>query len=201
MGTRSKRTMRCAACRMHKKDCLCALVPRLQLNTRVVVIMHCREWKRPTASAPLFTLAAANAEIRLRGRKDIPFDDKGIVVPERRTWLLYPGESATVLSPDLVQEDPRPVTLVVPDGSWRQASKVGQREPSLAGVSQIVLPDMGPSSYRLRNEPKEGGLSTFEAIARALRILEGEAVYEALDALFGTMVERTLATRRQVVSG
>ena len=201
MGSRSKRTLRCAACRMHREDCLCALVPRLDLKTRVVVIMHCREWKRPTASAPLFTLAAPNSEIRLRGRKDMPFDDKGIVVPDRRTWLLYPGENATVLSPDLVQEDPRPVTLVVPDGSWRQASKVGQREPVLAGVSQIVLPDMGPSSYRLRNEPKEGGLSTFEAIARALRILEGEAVYTVLEDLFQTMVERTLATRRGVVSG
>jgi len=186
---------------MHRDDCLCALVPRLDLKTRVVVIMHCREWKKPTASAPLFTLAATNSEIRLRGRKDMPFDDKGIVVPDRRTWLLYPGENATVLSSDLVQEDPRPVTLVVPDGSWRQASKVGQREPALAGVSQIVLPDMGPSSYRLRNEPKEGGLSTFEAIARALRILEGEAVYTVLEDLFQTMVERTLATRRGVVSG
>jgi DTW domain-containing protein YfiP len=161
--------------------------------------MHHREWKRPTASAPLLTLAVPNAEIRLRGSKDAPFNDKGIVVPDRRTWLLYPGDNATVLSPDLVQEDPRPVTLVVPDGSWRQASKVSQREPSLAVVPQIVLPDMGPSTYRLRNEPKEGGLSTFEAIARALRILEGEAVYEALDTLFGTMVERTLATRRRVV--
>jgi DTW domain-containing protein YfiP len=200
MGSRSKRTLRCASCRMHRDDCLCALVPRLDLKTRVVVIMHCREWKRPTASAPLFILAAPNSEIRLRGRKDMPFDDKGIVVPDRRTWLLYPGGNATVLSPDLVQEDPRPVTLVVPDGSWRQASKVGQREPALAGVSQIVLPDMGPSSYRLRNEPKEGGLSTFEAISRALRILEGEAVYAVLEDLFQTMVERTLATRRCVVS-
>ena len=53
---------------------------------------------------------------------------------------------------------------------------------------------MGPTQYRLRHEPKAGGLGTFEAMARALRILEGEEVYLKLEALFQTMVDRTLAT-------
>ena len=56
---------------------------------------------------------------------------------------------------------------------------------------------MGPTQYQLRNEPKTGGLGTFEAMARALRIIEGEAPYQALNTLFLTMVERTLATRGQ----
>jgi len=200
MGTRSKRSERCGACRMHSRDCICSLIPRLQLQTRVVVVMHHREWSKPTASAPLFAQVASSCEIRLRGRKDVPFDASGIVVPERRTLLLYPSEDARVLSPELVAEDPRPITLVVPDGSWRQAAKITQREPALQGLTRVVPADMGPSRYRLRHEPKPGGLGTFEAIARALRILEGEEVYAGLDALFTTMVERTLATRGTFVS-
>jgi DTW domain-containing protein YfiP len=180
---------------MHTKECLCALIPRLEFKTRIVVVMHYREWSKTTATAPLFALAAPSCEIRLRGRKEAPFDAEGIILPERRTLLLYPSEDAEELSPSLIAEDPRPITLVVPDGSWRQASKIAQREPTLQNLSQVVLPDMGPSRYRLRNEPKEGGLSTFEAMARALRVLEGEAIYQRLDTLFTTMVERTLSTR------
>jgi DTW domain-containing protein YfiP len=198
MGRRSKSVARCDDCRMHADDCICSLVPRLELATRVIVVMHHREWRRPTASAPLFALAASNSEIRLRGRKDVAFDAGGIVTPDRQTLLLYPSEDAQVLSPALVERDPRQVTLVVPDGNWRQAAKMTQREPVLKGLTKVSLPDMGPTRYRLRNEPKEGGLATFEAIARALRILEGEKVYQTLDVLFTAMVERTLATRGRV---
>ena len=99
------------------------------------------------------------------------------------------------LTPKMVAEDPRPITLVVPDGSWRQAAKSAQREPVLNNLPRIILPDMGPTQYQLRHEPKAGGLGTFEAMARALRVIEGEETYQKLNTLFMVMVERTLATR------
>jgi DTW domain-containing protein YfiP len=180
---------------MHTNDCICALIPRLELETRVVVVMHYREWSKSTATAPLFALAAPNCEIRIRGLKEKPFTPEGIVVPDRRCLLLYPSEDARVLSPELIAEDPRPITLVVPDGNWRQAAKIAQREPVLQELERVILPDMGPTRYRLRTEPKHGGLATFEAIARALKMIEGEEVYTALNTVFTEMVERTLATR------
>ena len=123
MGTRSKRAHRCAKCRMHVQDCLCELIPIVELTTRVVVVMHHREWSKPTASAALFTQASPTSEIRLRGRKDVPFDATGIVTAKRRTLLLYPCDDAHVLSSAFLAQDPRPITLVVPDGSWRQAPR------------------------------------------------------------------------------
>ncbi len=184
---------------MHTALCICSLVPKLELSAQVIVMMHHREWSKPTATARLLALASPQCEIRLRGKKDQPFDDTGIVCPERRTLVLYPSEDAKLLTPALLAEDDRPITLVVPDGSWRQAAKAAQREPSLRGLERIVLPDMGPTQYQLRNEPKSGGLGTFEAMARALRIIEGENTYQALHQLFLTMVERTLSTRGQPI--
>lgn len=180
---------------MHIHDCICDLIPRLSLQTRVVVVMHYREWSKPTASAPLIALADPRTEIRLRGEKDVPFDANGLVLESHQTLLLYPSDDAVVLSPEVVARDPRPVTLVVPDGTWGQASRMVKREPALQDLARVVLPDMGPSRYRLRHEPKHGGLGTFEAIARALRILEGEETYQRLNVPFEAMVERTLATR------
>ena len=180
---------------MHVGDCLCALLPSLELATRVVVVMHHREWHRPTSTTRLFALTSPRCEIRLRGRRDEPFDSSGIVTSERRAVLLHPGNDAELLDAAFLARDPRPITLVVPDGSWRQADKIAAREPVLRALPKVVLPDLGPSRYRLRNEPREGGLATFEAISRALGILEGPAIQSSLDSLFMTMVERTLATR------
>lgn len=107
--------------------------------------------------------------------------------------MLFPFEDATPL------EAPKPgdlqVTLIVPDGTWRQASKVRNRVPGLRDVPCVTLPMGAPSVYHLRFEAHESGLATVEAIARAMTILEGAHVGEALLHVFRAMVERTLRTR------
>jgi tRNA pseudouridine65 synthase len=89
------------------------------------------------------------------------------------------------------------VTLIVPDGNWGQASGASRRIPGLARAEHVMLSKGAPSRYRLRNEPREGGLATFEAIARALGMLESAAVQAQLEALFERMVERALLLRQQ----
>src|SRR5262249_10300950 len=88
-----------------------------------------------------------------------------------------------------------PVTLIVPDGTWRQASKVRNRVPGLRDVPCVSMGIGDPSRYRLRSEAHGHGLATIEAIARALGVLEGKAVEDALLTPFHAMVERTLWSR------
>ena len=115
-----------------------------------------------------------------------------IVHPGERGVLLFPADDAVPIAG--VQAD----VLVVPDGNWRQAGKLRARVPGLAALPCAFLPDAPPSAYRLRAEPREGGLATLEAIAHALRVLEGERgppIADALLALLGVLVDRTLASR------
>jgi DTW domain-containing protein YfiP len=158
-----------------------------------VILMHVREVTLPTNTARLATASLANSELRLRGALDQAMPTDGLVVPDRQSLFLYPSDEARELGPALL--DGRPVTLIVPDGSWRQARKVAAREPALAGIPQVRLPPGPPSRYRLRKEPNEHALSTFEAIARALGVLEGSEVRKALEDLFDLRVERTLWSR------
>jgi DTW domain-containing protein YfiP len=89
--------------------------------------------------------------------------------------------------------------LVVPDGSWRQARKAVGREPGLQGLRRVKLPAGGPpSEYRLRVEPNEHSVCTFEAIARALGVLEGRETQDQLEALFRVSVGRTLWSRGMI---
>ena len=89
---------------------------------------------------------------------------------------------------------------MVPDGTWRQASKVRQRVPGLRDVPCVSLPPDEPSIYRLRAEAHGHGLATIEAIARALGILEGLHVRHALEQVFRAMVERTLWSRGELAT-
>lgn len=196
MGQRSKRSVRCDHCRMHLDRCLCATLPDLDLRTRVELVLHARERYKPTSTGELATKCLRNSAVNVHGLPNAPLDF-GTPPEDRRWFVLYPGEDAQVLDTACVHDDPRPVTLFVPDGNWRQASKMARRIPGLDLATPVVLPEGAPTRYRLRNEPKPGGLATMEAIARALGILEGPDVEAALLDVFDRMVEHTLETRQE----
>ncbi|SNB47116.1 tRNA-uridine aminocarboxypropyltransferase [Geobacter sp. DSM 9736] len=195
MGSRSKRSERCSRCRMHLHLCICRSIPSFPLKTRVVLVMHYRENIKTTATGPLALEALPNSEIRIHGHQDHPLDFSDLNTPERRTLFLYPGNDAPVLTRGFLEQDSRPVTLVVPDGSWRQAAKMRRRLPGLEHAEMVRLPPGPETSWGIRNEPHPAGLATLEAIARALGIMESPAVQTGLEDLFRLMVARTLLTR------
>jgi DTW domain-containing protein len=202
MSRRDNMRYRCGRCRMLGSLCVCPLMPspRLATRTRLVLVIHRFEDRKPTNTGRLAAECLANSEVIVRGHASEPtppfFCDAG-----SRPLLLFPYESATPL-PELLDglDARRPVTLIVPDGNWRQASKVRNRVAGLKDVPCVSLPAGEPSVYRLRAEAHETGLSTVEAIARALGLLEGEPVQRALERVFRAMVERTLWSRGSVAT-
>lgn len=196
ISTTAERSERCPRCMLQLLVCLCATVQPLELDTRVVVLRHRRELYKPTNTGRLVALTLSNGEIRTFGERDEPFDPANLVDPSRRTLLLYPAKDSQELALD--DSDPRPITLIVPDADWRRAHKLMSREPALAGLSRVHLPSGPPSSYRLRRHTDPRFLATFEAIARALGIIEGAPVRAHLEHVFNMMVERTLWSRGQL---
>jgi DTW domain-containing protein YfiP len=180
---------------MHIQLCICLSIPCYDLATRIVLVMHRREQNKPTATGPLALAALPNSELRIQGHKDRPLDFSDLDIPERRTILLYPGDDVPILSRSFIDQDDRPVTLVVPDGNWRQAARMGQRLPGLAHARMVGLPEGPRSEWGIRREDHAEGLSTFEAIARAIGIIESPAVQSGLEELFRLMVQRTLQAR------
>jgi DTW domain-containing protein YfiP len=156
-----------------------------------VLYIHRFEERKPTNTGLLATSCLPNSEVRFRGR---PSDTEPFTCPEgSRALVLFPYEGATPL--DNLASSDEPVTLVVPDGNWRQASKMYKRVPGLRGLPCVSLSPGPPSSYRLRAEAHDIGLSTLEAIARALGVLESVEVQRALEVVLLSMVERTLWAR------
>jgi DTW domain-containing protein YfiP len=174
--------------------CICELIPRLVTRTGVALLLHHREAGKPTNTGRLAASCMPNSVVTVFGERD-QVSTLPAIDPHEQPLLLYPSDDAVPLS-----QYERPVVLFVPDGSWRQAHKMRRRFPGLVEVPCVTLPELGPTSYRLRSENREGGLATLEAIARALRILEpeGEAIEAAMLAVFRIMIDRTLWLRGQL---
>lgn len=180
---------------MHEERCLCEFIPSYELETRLVLVMHCRETEKPTATGPLALAALKNSELHLQGLPHQPLDLTHLHEQGRRVVVLFPADDAVELTPQFRAQDPRPVTLVVPDGNWRQASRVPKRVPGLQNAERVVLPQGRPTQWGIRRETREGGLATFEAIARAFGQLESPEIQEGMESVFHRMVETTLSMR------
>jgi RluA family pseudouridine synthase len=198
MGRRSKRAARCSRCRLHIESCSCAALPSIDLETHIALVMHYRELIKTTATGPLALACLSNSTQHVHGLADAPLDLTHLHEDgARRVLVLFPSEAARPLSRALRDEDERPITLVVPDGSWSQARRIARRIPGLANVEHVGLPPGPPSAWGVRREPLEGGLATFEAIARALGVLEDRDAQARLEAAFARVVQVTLAARGQ----
>ncbi len=180
---------------MHASLCLCNLVPRLETRTRLLLVIHRIEDRKPTNTGRLARMCLPNSDVCVRGfaaESEAPL----AIDPGSQPLLLFPAPDAIPI--EQFAGSPRPVTLIVPDGTWRQAFKVRHRVPGLRDVPCVSVPADAPTRYRLRAEPHKDGLATLEAIARALGVLEGRHVREALERVFEVMVSRTLWSRGEL---
>jgi DTW domain-containing protein YfiP len=189
---------RCARCLLRRGLCLCAELPRLATRTRVVVFLHPREWRTPSNTGRLAAacLIGARTVVHSVG----PAADPPLTFDEgTRPVLLLPTRDAAPI--ETLRESASPITLVVPDGTWSQARRMGRRIAARQPVPCVRLPANGPPVAYLRRGGAPGRLPTIAAIARAFGILESPAVEAALLDVLARFVDRTRWTRGELPAG
>lgn len=181
----------CWRCRRPMRVCYCAAVKAVATRTRVVILQHPRESDVPINTARIAELALTNSSrhVGLDFSRDAQLH-AALGAAGAPPILLFPGDGAK----DLAAEPPvGPVTLVVIDGTWWQASKLFKLNPFLRALPRYSLAPSAESRYRIRREPAAHCLSTIEALSAALGVLEQrpEGVPELLEP-FDAMVETQL---------
>jgi DTW domain-containing protein YfiP len=173
---------------MHLSRCICEDIPSVASRAHWVVIQHRSESHKTTNTGRLVALGIAGAELATFHSRTLPLEPPPTL--ERPAWVLFPDDEA--VPPD--QLPPGPVTLIIPDGTWSQARKIGRLAP-LRDLPRIGLPAEARARWSLREETRPTGMSTLDAVCWLLRAVDGEAAAEPLEHLARTMWERTLQSR------
>ncbi|MFZ4403342.1 MAG: tRNA-uridine aminocarboxypropyltransferase [Pseudobdellovibrionaceae bacterium] len=186
----------CLDCGLSKDFCICSLIPVLQTRTRVCLVVHRKELKRTTNTGRLAIKSLVNSRMYIRGELDQKsLDLSDLISADYRSVLFYPSDDAVELNLDFMQQNPLPIQLIVPDGNWRQASKVYSRHPELADLEKVKISSANLAENHLRKEHFAEGMSTLQAIALALGVTEGADVMEALMQVYNLKLKRTLQGR------
>ena len=185
----------CPRCLRPTTHCLCALIPRLDSRTRVLLLQHPSEVNHALNTARLAALGLVNAQLVVGE----VFEDLQALLnpPGYQPRLLFPAEDAQPLQAYTPSDEP--LLLVVPDGTWRKARKLLHLNPLLAALPRVTLAEGAVSRYRLRKAPGPGALSTVEAIVQALQVLEAPTLFEPLLKPFEALIDGQIAAMGQEV--
>lgn len=195
---RSSAGKRCLRCKIHHTLCFCDKIHELKTDARVSIIMHHRERHLTSNTANLAKLVLPNCQVLLRGLPTKAFSsDELNLSPDEMPLYLFPHEDAIELTPEYLSTiEHKKIHLIVPDGTWSQAVKCYRRENGLAGIQCVKLPSGEPGRYKLRKSSDENRLSTYEAISRALGIIEKSPELQSeMEVIFDTMVEAVVRGR------
>lgn len=168
---------RCPTCRL--RACLCDAIPRVETRTRLVIVRHAAERTKPSNTAHFARLALPGCQWLEYGAEEAELDESALAGDD--TWVLYPdGDHAPPAGT-------QPARLIVLDGTWSQARRMRQRIRALRGLPFLRLPPPR-DRLRLRRPHDPSGMSTLEAIAAAVALLEGAAVAEPLERFYDRVV-------------
>ena len=181
----------CLRCRRPESSCYCRDLPVIASDTRVVILQHPRERDMPIGTGRMASLCLPNSELHIGVYwEDTPVLRRALANPCLPPALLYPSQEPGEAQPTRL---PGPVTLIALDGTWAQTKKMLRENPTLAQLPRVAFNPAVPSEYRIRREPKPTCVSTIEALAMALGVLEGKPKrFAPLLTTFRGMIDRQI---------
>jgi DTW domain-containing protein YfiP len=172
----------CYRCFWPQHLCWCQSITPIDTRTRLVFLMHPKEWKQEKAATGRLThLCLRNSEIRM----GVGFDEHEEVQailrdPANFPVLLYPGRAAldltaakpTALAAFEQERAGRRLVVFLLDATWALGRKMLNLSPCLQRLPRVMFVPMAPSRFVIKQQPHPGCLSTLEATHELLLALE-----------------------------
>ncbi|WP_165725344.1 tRNA-uridine aminocarboxypropyltransferase [Pseudoalteromonas sp. SA25] len=175
----------CNHCNFALNTCICSAITNINNKVKVIILQHPSEEKIAKNTAKLLNLCLTDCQI-VKGENN---DDFSILksLPVSSTVLLYPNEHAVNLDDSAEQSNIKNIThLIVVDGTWKKAYKILQLTTLLNQFKTVSFKQLPKNRYAIRKAPRADSLSTLEAVAHSLFLIEQLSptpLYNVLDEL------------------
>lgn len=163
----------CSHCGFSTKTCLCDSINIINNRLKIIILRHPSEEKITKNTAHLLNLGLANCQI-IAGESEQDFVSLQ-TLPKSSTAVLYPSHDAWCLDEQSSEVNIFKQTLtnlIVIDGTWKKAFKMRQLTPSLQQFKTVSFKQLPQNQYLIRKAPREDSLSTLEAVAHSLHLIE-----------------------------
>mmetsp|Transcript_6028 Transcript_6028/g.7610 ORF Transcript_6028/g.7610 Transcript_6028/m.7610 type:complete len:243 (-) Transcript_6028:1126-1854(-) len=182
LGFSARKREECLECERPKDQCMCAAIinPPLNLCTRVWILTHPCELRNPAIKRTGRFVQKSLCKCKtLVGRDFSVFPELVACLKTEDCFLLFPGKNAMPLEKYLCEQNEyaytqheNGVNLIIIDATWRFAREIAFKNNQLLAKAKLVMLTSFKGKFAVRRPPKDGYVSTLEAVVAALSLLE-----------------------------
>ncbi|WP_371189080.1 tRNA-uridine aminocarboxypropyltransferase [Thalassotalea maritima] len=188
----------CTRCERPLVTCICDCIRPIDNQVEICFLQHPSESKQAKGSVKLAHLCLNKSRI-IVGENFTNNDELNQMLqrPRQQAYLLYPSESATVATPMAAKLQANTL-LIVLDGTWKKAYKMLQLSKNVQALPRLTLDKQIKSQYVIRKHHKPTDVSSLEACAHALAILEHNQMrYQPLFDAFAQFNKQQILLQQQ----
>lgn len=204
-NARGKSVVRCPACLLAQKVCICAWKPQGNIQCEFVLLMHNEELFKPTNTGRLIADVFPGQTHMFCWSRTEPDAEliKLLRDPKRLPLIVFPDESRSYVFENVSEKDfsnsifpaDKKVTFILLDGTWKQGGRMLHLSRWLDDLLCLPLPEVGTKSYAVRKSHLDNYLSTAEAAAVCLDLCAENFSADVLRDYFAIFNLHYLATR------
>ncbi len=189
----------CSHCEKTLKTCLCGWLTSIVNPHPIAILQHPSEAKHSLGTAKIANLSLKHCEL-WQGED---FQKDKLVQSwfrryQSKCYVIFPGVNAKPLTHLIARTNAEPspaidLAFIFIDGTWKKARKIWYLNPWLQNLPQLTLQPIEKSQYRIRKSPFKQSLSTIEAIAQTLGVIEqNNSKYQPLLTTFEKMIDNQI---------
>ena len=180
----------CPDCQYPTNACLCANIRPLATSVELIVLQDPGEVKHAKNSVKLMKAVMKDLQVVVGETIEDFMALKSYLDSQTKPiFVLYPSAESQSLSELSLSRD---VILLLIDGTWRKAFKLLTLNPWLSQYPAVHLDLDSPSNYTIRKAKRADSLSTLEAAAMAVKVIEPCCDVSPLTEALNALVEQRL---------
>jgi len=164
---------KCYKCYRPKKSCMCQYIQKIETNTRFVIIMHPKEFKKTKNNTGRFThLSLPNSKIYI-GIDFNQHDEINSIIEDTNNscFVLYPGDDSIKLNHQTIQKENKTNVIFIIDSTWPCSNKILAVSKNLNKLPKVSFEHNKASAYKIKTQPNKYCLSTIESTLCILELL------------------------------
>ncbi len=163
---------KCYECYRPKSSCMCELFECIQTQSKFVILMHPKEFKKVKNNTGRFThKSLPNSELFM----GIDFSNHrriNEIIETHESYILFPSQNAINLTHQKPPSSQKKMAIFLIDSTWACAKKIFTQSTNLQSLAHMSFETTTPSAYEIKVQPQEHFLSTMESTLTVLKLLK-----------------------------
>jgi DTW domain-containing protein YfiP len=167
---------KCYRCYRPKSSCMCKYCEDIDTQTKFVVLMHPKEFKKVKNNTGHFThQSLKNSELFV----GIDFSENtriNEIIATHESYILFPSVDALNISEQNPKTSSKPLAIFIIDSTWACTKKMFTLSKNLNTLKHLSFTTEKISQYEIKVQPDEAYLSTIESTQVVLEFLDSWSI-------------------------